>query len=243
MEFTLLLSLIIAMHITIGLLFKTRRLYVIFTESLFYYKTNYNQFVIRNKDNYIVYVQWNRDNRYNYPRLFIVLKFPLFNFPCREGFDLYFNFFICITFLVFIETKVVLFGNNYYYIQPDAEAYCSKTYKNGTLYSFEDDEKNVTKNYWTSIVFNERTKKYEFGNGLNDGRMLCVGAIEFRTSKCCETKKNFICKSSQEQPITNGNYCFYILVLFCFSLLYFWKFTVREQWCGINLNSYLQAFQ
>ena len=157
---------------------------------------------------------------------------------------------------MFLETKVVEFKNNYYYItvnemltQPDAEAHCSKTYKNGTLYSFEDGGINVAKNdYWTGIVYNERTKKYEFGNnteitfanpieGDNDGRKLCVQgektgtSIEFRTSMCCTTKKNFICKSlSQEQPITNGNYCFYILVLF--ASLYF---IFEKTFCGMRI--------
>lgn len=141
---------------------------------------------------------------------------------------------------MFLGTRpVVEFENNYYITvnemltQPDAEAYCSKTYKDGSLYSFEDGGINVAGNYWTGIVKNERTNIYEFGNGTeitfadqingdNDKRMLCVKlektatSIEFRTSKCCKTKKKFICKSSQEQPITNGNYCFYISVLFAF---------------------------
>ena len=149
---------------------------------------------------------------------------------------------------MFLGTRpVVEFENNYYITvnetltQPDAEAYCSKTYKDGTLYSFEDGRINVAGNYWTGIVKNERTNIYEFGNGTeitlamrnliegnNKERKLCVGrkktgtSIKLRTSKCC-TKKNFICKSlTQEQPITNGNYCFYIFnSSFCFSLLYF----------------------
>ncbi|CAB4041443.1 Hypothetical predicted protein, partial [Paramuricea clavata] len=121
-------------------------------------------------------------------------------------------------------TGPVEFQNNYYITvnekltQPDAEAHCSKTYKDGTLYSFEDGATNVMGNYWTGIVYNERTNRHEFGNGtkftfanpikgLNNGRKLCLGrkknetSIEFHTSKCCNAEKNFICKSPQEQAI------------------------------------------
>jgi hypothetical protein len=146
---------------------------------------------------------------------------------------------------LFLGTKVVGFENNYYITvnvmltQPDAEAYCSKTYKNGTLYSFEDGGINVTENYyWTGFVYNERTTEYEFGNGTEitfaadqiggrkNDRKLCVvrknpgTSIKFHTSKCCETVKNFICKSPQEQAI-NGNYCFLHFLLSLLSFLYF----------------------
>ena len=83
--------------------------------------------------------------------------------------------------------------------------------------------------YWTGILFNQETNKYDLRNGKefpvsseiegdNKERRLCVVAriterktLEYKSSTCCDVKMPFVCKDLQNGKRTNGIYFYYKL--------------------------------
>jgi hypothetical protein len=102
--------------------------------------------------------------------------------------------------------------------QPQAQAYCSGFYKNGSLCNFESVADWIrvlhsiyadpNRHYWTNHT-NDTSGQNNVGHYLGDQKCLAVkydnetGIMKFSSLSCCE-QHYFICKTTHANATTEG---------------------------------------